>query len=80
MPSAEQRLVKSIETKALKIATKESIADYFRCTSASSLTAFLVLPMRALTRTYYLLMQHEWFNAVIGQVITACLILFRHQL
>lgn len=68
------KAIRSIEAKYFKIAIKESITDYFRCVG-ECLTSFLILPIIALTIMYYLLMQHVWFNAVIGQVITSFIIL-----
>jgi hypothetical protein len=66
--------IKLIEAKYFKIAIKEYIADYFRCLWGC-LTSFLILPIITLTIVYYLLMQHEWFNAVIGQVIPTWIVL-----
>jgi hypothetical protein len=68
------KAIKSIEIKYFKIAIKESIADYFRCIG-QCLTSYFMLIIIAATIGYYLLMQHEWFNAVIGQVITSFIIL-----
>lgn len=68
------KAIKTIEAKYLKIAIKEYIADYFRCTG-ELLTSFLILPIIAYTIIYYLLMQHEWFNWFIGQGIPSFLIL-----
>lgn len=68
------KAIRLIESKYIKIAIKECILNYFRCIG-QCLTSFLVLSIIALTIIYYLLMQHEWFNAVIGQVITSFIIL-----
>ncbi|MGF7079911.1 hypothetical protein [Mucilaginibacter sp. UYCu711] len=68
------KAIKSIEAKYLKIAIKEYIFDYFRCLG-QCLTSYFMLIIIAATVGYYLLMQYEWFNAVIGQVITSFIIL-----
>lgn len=68
------KAIRLIESKYIKIVIKEYVTDYFRCIR-QCLTSFLVLPIIAATITYYLLMQHEWFNAVIGQVMTQFVIL-----
>jgi hypothetical protein len=68
------KAIKSIENKYLKIAIKEYITDYFKCIS-QCLTSYVMLIIIPATIGYYLLMQYEWFNEVIGQVITSFIIL-----
>jgi hypothetical protein len=68
------KAIKSIENKYFKLAVKESIANYFTCIG-QCLNSFWVLPIIVTTIAYYLLMQHEWFNSVIGQVIASFIIL-----
>jgi hypothetical protein len=59
------KTIRSIEGKYFKIAIKEYIADYFRCMSQCFLSSLIVVIV-AITVMYYLLMQYEWFNGVIG--------------
>jgi hypothetical protein len=68
------KAIRLIENKYFKIAIKEYITDYFGCLG-ECLTSYNMLFIIPVTIGYYLLMQHEWFNAVIGQVTTQFVIL-----
>jgi hypothetical protein len=69
-----KRAMRAIQIKAVKIAVKDFIGEYFTSLGQSlkSPAMFIILPA---TVIYYLLMHQEWFWGVTGQTLPTFIIL-----